>query len=133
MEGPLGCPQPGLLSCPGTNAVFSHPGSCLVPCPWVLMSAPAGVERWFSAACGQQKDTVRDSRPRGLTFRLSYRAAALAHLGQALSLQRPSTISIPKMRKLHPQMKGLHLGPAQASDLYNWRGFPGLEVRTLSP
>ena len=114
MEGPLGCPQPGLLSCPGTNAIFSHPGSCLVPCSWVSMPAPAGWGRWFCAVCGQRKGTVRDSRPGGLTFRLSYRAAALAHLGQALSFQRPanqrpSTISIPKMRTLHPQTKGLHL------------------------
>lgn len=60
MEGPLGCPQPGLLSCPGTNACSFPPGSCLVPRPWVLMSAP-GVERWFSAACGQ-KDIVGSSR-----------------------------------------------------------------------
>ena len=138
MEGPLGCPQPGLLSCPGTNAIFSHPGSCVVPCSWVSMPAPAGWGRWFCAVCGQRKGTVRDSRPGGLTFRLSYRAAALAHLGQALSFQRPanqrpSTISIPKMRTLHPQTKGLHLGPAQAFYLHSWRAFPGLEVRALSP
>lgn len=55
--------------------------------------------------------------PAGLAFRPEFQVEPLSHLGQALSItnQRPSTISILKVRKLHPQMKGTYVGPAHTS------------------
>lgn len=57
--------------------------------------------------------------------------------GARLSMNNwpPSTIFIPRERTPHPQVKAPHLGPAHASGphLHTWRGFPGWEVRPLSP
>lgn len=132
-------------------------GSCLAPCLWAScppLLVPDGCSLMLVSRGRTQGGRV-GSRPHGpwsfpkttkgqapptlVVWRLDWasRAEPLSRLGHTLSITnwRPSTISVPKVRKLPTNEDAPTLGPAHASGPCSLHpeGFPGWEVIPPSP